>query len=89
MLVLSSDGGDWSAEHFTLDYDVRTMIDEFTESGLLEMGNAWSRGIIATLQGKGDVDLELVKLVNEKCKEKNLPIDAEDIWQEAAEELGI
>lgn len=89
MVILSSDGGDWEAERFELEYDNQKMIEEFKESGLLEKGNGWSRGIIGVLQGKGNTDLELVALVNKKCSERDLPIDTEEIWQEAAEELGL
>lgn len=89
MLVLGSDGGDWQAEHIELHYDVGRTIAEFKESGLLEKGNAWSRGIMAVLKGMGDMDLKLVELVRKKCAERDLPIDTEDLWQEAAKEIGI
>ena len=90
MLMLTSDGGDWQAEHFELDYDVRKMVGEFKESGLLEKADVWARGIIATMKGgKGDADLKVVEYVRKRCAETGKPIDTEEFWQEAAEKLGI
>lgn len=89
MLILTSDGGKWQAEHYIVDYDVEAAIQEFTESGLIEKANGWVRGIIATLRGMGDIDLEIVNLVGKLCEERHLPFNDESLWQEAAEKLGI
>jgi len=89
MLMLCSNGDDWQAEHISVPYDTESLIAEFAESGLLEKGNGWVRGVIGMLKGMGDMDLELVELVSRKCRERSLPFDDEDIWQESAAELGL
>ena len=89
MLILTSDGEDWQTEFLKVPYDTERLIAEFSESGLLEKGNGWARGIIGTLRGMGDMDLKLVELVGKKCRERSLPFDDETLWQESAAELGI
>ena len=89
MLMLCSDGGKWQAEHHLADYDVEKAIAEFTESGLIDKANGWVRGIIATLRGIGDMDLEIVNLVGKLCEERQLPFNDEGLWQEAVQKLGI
>ncbi|MCD7742637.1 MAG: metallophosphoesterase family protein [Ruminococcus sp.] len=89
LAVIESDGGDWTPTLINVPYDRNKVIDEFSESGLLDKANVWSRSIIANLKSGRHYNNECVKLVEKIAKERELDFNDESIWQEAANILGI
>lgn len=87
--VIESNGGDWEAKPVTVGYDVEAVIAGFYESGLIEKANVWSRAAIASLRESKNYNGECVKLVKKMSQELDEPFDSEELWQKAAEQLGI
>lgn len=87
--VVQSDGGEWTPQAVTVPFDTEAVVAEFHESGLFDKANVWSRAYIAALREGRNYNDECVKLVNRMCEERGLPFDCEELWQEAAEILGI
>ena len=89
MLIISSEGEKWQAEHMSVPYDVDRVIKEFKTSGMLEKANVWSRASIALLKTGIDYNYKCVMLVQKLIKESGAHFDDEATWQKAAEMLGI
>lgn len=89
LVLLESDGGSWRFEHINVPYDRQAVIDEFTESGLIYFADVWSRAYIAALKTGINYSYECVKLVERYCEETGEDFSCEELWQRAADELGI
>ncbi len=91
IVLLTSDGGEWSAKHIEIPYDKEALIEEFEQSGLLYFADVWARAFIASLRDEDgrNFNYECATLVKELCAEQDKEFDDEDIWQEAAKRLGI
>ena len=66
-----------------------TVIAGFYESGLIEKADVWSRAAIASLRESKGFNEECVKLVKKLSRELDQPFESEELWQRAAEQLGI
>ena len=91
IVLIESDGGEWTCEHISVEYDKEAVIEEFQTSGLLYTADVWSRACIASLRDDSgfNYNYECVKLVKKLCAEQDREFDDEEIWQEAAKRLGI
>lgn len=88
-VMLESDGGEWKYKTVSAPFDTEAEIAEFYESGLIEKANVWSRACIAAMREGRNYNSECVQLVRRMCEERGLPFNCEELWQEAAEILGI
>lgn len=89
MAVIELRGKEWIPYCVNLEYDVEKAVSEFHESGLYDFANVWSRTIIATARTGIHYNEACINLVCKMCEQSGLPFDTEDIWQKAAQELGI
>ncbi len=69
--------------------DVDPLIEEFYESGLVQLANVWSRAVIASLKKGVNYAAECAEIVRQKAAEQDKPFSCEELWQSAAEILGI
>lgn len=89
ILLTAGEGENWQHELIHVPFDIERAVAEFYESGLIDKANVWSRAYIAAMREGSNYNFECVKLVSKMCGERNLPFDCEELWQEAAEQLGI
>lgn len=89
ILLTAGEGENWQHELIHISFDIERAVAEFYESGLIDKANVWSRAYIAAMREGSNYNFECVKLVSKMCGERNLPFDCEELWQEAAEQLGI
>ena len=90
IVLIESDGGEWSCEHISVPYDKEAVVQEFVQSGLLYTADVWSRAYIASLRrGDRNYNYECVKMVKQLAAERDMDFSDEELWQEAAEKLGI
>lgn len=89
MAVIESHGDCWIPHCIQLDYDIEKSVSEFYDSGLYDFANVWSRTIIATIRTGTHYNNACLKLVHKLSAAEGLPFDTEELWQKAAEQLGI
>lgn len=89
MAVLEFAHRRWNAELLRLAYDVETEIKDFGESGLEECAGVWARTVKAALRTGRDYSLECVEMVSQYSKMSGLPFDSRELWESAADKLGI
>ncbi len=89
LAVLESAGGHWSARLLRLPYDIEAELRDFRESGLEQCAGVYGRSIKAVLRtGKHYCD-QCVSLVARYAEETGQPFYARELWERAADELGI
>lgn len=81
--------GEWRAEIVSVEYDIEGEVAEFYESGLLQKSAVWGRGIIGTLRHGVNYTVNCLYEVQRLAAEKGLPITDENLWLEAAENIGM
>ncbi len=90
--VLDLRGGEWGFSVLPVEFDCGRLAEDFIESGLIDMGRYWSRGVIKSMLEKQDYSLRCIKLASKKAKEAGhtqggaIP---EEYWEAAARELNI
>ena len=89
VMLTAEEGEDWQYEKIYVPFDTEAVIKEFTTSGLMEKANVWSRALIASLKENRNYNMEVVEIVSKACRKRKLPFDTEELWQEAADKLGI
>jgi len=88
-ISLTSDGGEWQYEQISVPYDYEATVRDIKESGLADKADVWARTIIGMLKTGRHYNKECIDIVRRLCDERDLPFDTEELWQEAAKELGI
>lgn len=81
--------GEFHPEIISVEYDIGRAAAEFAQSGLLEKSAVWGRGLIATIRTGVNYTVHAVRLVEKLSQETGLPVTDENLWNEAAERLGI
>lgn len=89
LALLESNGGEWTSRLVDIPFDVDPIIDEFYESGLTQLANVWSRAVIASLKKGVNYAAECAEIVRQKAAEQDKPFNCEELWQIAADILGI
>jgi putative phosphoesterase len=83
----------WQPEFLSVDYDIDRILNDFELSGLNEKAKIWSLAISKTLQTGRNYSYKCIKLVRELASKRENDSDklklTEDLWQEAAKQLGI
>lgn len=72
-----------------LSYDTEAAVREFYESGLLEYADVWARTIIAILKTGEHYNERCIQLVKKLSEQSGRDFSDEELWQNAAEMLGI
>ncbi len=72
-----------------LPYDRETAIKDFYESGLFDFANVWSRTIIAIVETGVHYNERCIALVEKLSQQSGRDFGDEELWQNAAEILGI
>lgn len=72
-----------------LPYDRKTAIKDFYESGLFDFANVWSRTIIAIAETGVHYNEQCIALVEKLAQQSGREFCDEELWQNAAEILGI
>ena len=72
-----------------LSYDRETAINSFYESGLFDFANVWSRTIIAIVSTGVHYNEQCISLVEKLSEQSGRDFGDEQLWQNAAEILGI
>lgn len=89
MGVLEGREGHWRAELLRLDYDIEAELVDFRTSGLEDAGGVYGRSIRAILRTGRHYCDECIGLVTRYSAETGLSFDSRELWERAAEELGI
>lgn len=76
-------------ELIELPYDRRAAINEFYESGLIEYADVWSRTMIAIIETGEHYNEKCIRLVEKLAEQSGRDFSDEELWQNAAEILGI
>ena len=76
-------------EFVELSYDTESAITEFYESGLMEYADVWSRTMIAIIETGEHYNEKCIRLVEKLAKQSGRDFSDEELWQNAAEILGI
>lgn len=87
--VIELKDGRWRPELVRVKYDVEAVVSEFIESGFMERGHVWARAMAKTILTGRDYTMECLDLVGQYAKETGLPFHAEELWQRAANVLGV
>lgn len=87
--VIEYSFGRWHPTLMRVEYDVDAVVREFHESGFMQRGHVWARAMANTVRTGRDYTMECLDLVGKYSKQTGLPFDTEDLWQKAAEKLGI
>ncbi len=72
-----------------LPYDRDAAISEFYESGLVEYADVWSRTMIAIIETGEHYNEKCIRLVEKLSHQSGRDFSDEELWQNAAEILGI
>lgn len=72
-----------------LPYDREAAIREFYESGLSEYADVWSRTIIAIIRTGEHYNEKCISLVEKLSRQSGRDFSDEELWQNAADILGI
>lgn len=81
--------GEWMPRLMRTKYDVQAALREFRESGFMEKAKVWARAMAATLTDGRDYADECIAMVQRFSRESGAPFNSEELWQKAAQELGI
>lgn len=76
-------------EFVELSYDTEFAINEFYESGLIEYADVWSRTMIAIIETGEHYNEKCIRLVEKLAEQSGRDFSDEELWQNAAEILGI
>lgn len=81
---------DTSAECTHIDYDLPSLIREFSESGLDEIAPVWSKCVIKSLFDRGDYASACASYAYRAARaDRVYGVPPEKYWTDAAEKLGI
>ncbi len=89
MAVVEFSGDDILPSLIELPYDRETAIKGFYESGLFDFANVWSRTIIAIAETGVHYNEKCIALVEKLSQQSGRDFSDEELWQNAAEILGI
>ena len=86
--ILDDREGEWNAQLLTIDYDVDSFLQDFSRSGLDELGMVLNRAVKKTLLTGENYFFRCVQLVQEMT---GLPLSeiSEEVWQEAGRKLEL
>lgn len=88
--LLTGENGRWTAELFTLDYDVKDYVREIIDSGFHDVAPVYVRGILYEMITGKDIIDELVGRAFRYQRGTDLtPEEVEACWQRAGRELNI
>lgn len=83
----------WNEEFFQLDYDRKTVEEEFKTSGIMEKAFSWSKLNLHALATGNDCTTPCLQLAMKLCRESEGNVAWPDIpekyWQQALKEYGI
>lgn len=83
----------WNEEFFQLDYDRKTVEEEFKTSGIMEKAFSWSKLNLHALTTGDDYTTPCLQLAMKLCRESEGNVTWPDIpekyWQQALKEYGI
>ncbi len=89
MAVAEFSGNNIIPQLIELPYDTEAAINEFYESGLIEYADVWSRTMIAIIKTGEHYNERCIKLVEKLSQQSGRSFSDEELWQNAAEILGI
>jgi putative phosphoesterase len=86
--VLTWKAAGWEVEHHSVAYDRSLVRRAYTDSGLLQEGGAFARGVLLAVETGKDMAMDFLAYANQKAAEAGYP-DCEyvpdDIWEAAME----
>ena len=92
-MILHRTNQGWNEEFFQLDYDRKTVEEEFKTSGIMEKAFSWSKLNLHALATGNDCTTPCLQLAMKLCRESEGNVAWPDIpekyWQQALKEYGI